>query len=481
MLAERVTTRTALMAAMVYCAAAAALPSWSSLVVALPVLISAPAACFWCAHASRARDRSAYVWFGVGWIMFFVVNLQMLIWRAQGVPVPPATSVDVLVVVAYLAMTAGFVHLTWKRYGTRDLESWIDAAIVGVALVGSAVAAVATPILESETSTLYTVALLAYPSLAIITITAGCRIAFATGRSRPSERLLLISALFGLLCEVVAGFIEATGRESATTSPRNFCVLAAFTFFATAALHPSARAQTSVQTKPAAPSRRRTIGLLAAVTLLPIVGLHLLANKRLEGLYVVLAASALTGVGVVARLSLALGRVAQHAALDPLTGLLNRRGVVDTFARQEASATEPVAVLFIDLDGFKRINDEHGHHVGDEVLVAVAQRLRSTVRQHDLAARLGGDEFALVLRALPADDPQGAMTEVAERVVTAFTEPIDVSVGSVTVSVSVGASLYDPDDAPVNALFENADRAMYDAKRRGKAQFVVAPWPTSTS
>jgi diguanylate cyclase (GGDEF)-like protein len=125
-------------------------------------------------------------------------------------------------------------------------------------------------------------------------------------------------------------------------------------------------------------------------------------------------------------------------------------------------------VLFIDLDGFKSINDNYGHDVGDAALVAVAQRLEQLKREADTAARLGGDEFTLLLESI--ETREGAL-RVAERVVESFARPLIVGEFEVTVTVSVGLA-YSESRITVRELVRRADTAMYQAKKLGKRRFV---------
>ncbi|HET9656879.1 MAG TPA: EAL domain-containing protein [Kineosporiaceae bacterium] len=160
-----------------------------------------------------------------------------------------------------------------------------------------------------------------------------------------------------------------------------------------------------------------------------------------------------------------------RATHDELTGLPNRAALME---RLQASVRRldgqtMLAVLFCDLDGFKDINDGLGHAVGDQVLVAVARRLRQRCRQADVVARFGGDEFVVVL---PVDDI-GKARATAERLVEALGEPIAVGDAEVAPGASIGVTVVDrmPEgDDPVGTLLRDADTAMYHAKERGRGR-----------
>jgi len=167
----------------------------------------------------------------------------------------------------------------------------------------------------------------------------------------------------------------------------------------------------------------------------------------------------------------------EHAQIlarqDSLTGLPNRRMLVaDLHAaieRVEDGATA-CALLFVDLDRFKPINDLEGHRIGDAVLCEVARRLRQASRKSDIVARLGGDEFAILMEMTPATHMDQA-TRVAGRALAAIAEPIEIGDRRIELSASVGVSLCPEDGLDVSTLLRAADIAMYHAKRDGRGLF----------
>jgi diguanylate cyclase (GGDEF)-like protein len=167
-----------------------------------------------------------------------------------------------------------------------------------------------------------------------------------------------------------------------------------------------------------------------------------------------------------------------HAALhDTLTGVANRAQFFDRLHevhQPERRHHAGAAVLYLDLDGFKAVNDTHGHTAGDVVLQTVTERMLGAVRADDLVARLGGDEFA-VLCIDVADVDQA--TALADRLIKAVAEPIDVGEGRVRVGVSIGIALANVGAAVAAELLDAADRALYDAKREGKSCWRLAPVP----
>jgi diguanylate cyclase (GGDEF)-like protein len=151
---------------------------------------------------------------------------------------------------------------------------------------------------------------------------------------------------------------------------------------------------------------------------------------------------------------------------DPLTGLPNRRALSEALERALARAHrtgQPVAVLALDLDGFKAINDRLGHPAGDATLLEVADRLRGAIRRSDVVARLGGDEFAVVAGEAGGRTP---MARLARRIAAALAVPINLAAEGVTIGVSIGIAFHPGDGATSEQLISRADEALYVAKRQ---------------
>jgi diguanylate cyclase (GGDEF)-like protein/PAS domain S-box-containing protein len=168
-------------------------------------------------------------------------------------------------------------------------------------------------------------------------------------------------------------------------------------------------------------------------------------------------------------------RIHELAYFDTLTRLANRAALHSELQRalRDARAGETeLALLFVDLDDFKRVNDAYGHLAGDALLRAVADRLRAVVRSQDLLARPGGDEFTLLIRGV-ARDVAGLATDLAARVNAALREPFDVDGMPLEVRASVGVSTFPRDATTAEDLLRHADAAMYVAKGGGKDRFHV--------
>ena len=166
-------------------------------------------------------------------------------------------------------------------------------------------------------------------------------------------------------------------------------------------------------------------------------------------------------------------KLIHHVTHDQLTKIANRvmfNQELDLAVNDYNKAEINFGVLFIDLDGFKPINDTHGHEAGDQVLQIAAKRMKACVREADTAARMGGDEFTILLNDLQS--PSDAVT-TAYRVLHSLERPIQTTCGEVAISASIGIALSDQPNITADGILESADQAMYEAKRAGKRQAFI--------
>ncbi|HXY44019.1 MAG TPA: EAL domain-containing protein [Acidimicrobiales bacterium] len=164
----------------------------------------------------------------------------------------------------------------------------------------------------------------------------------------------------------------------------------------------------------------------------------------------------------------------QRALHDPLTGLANRvllrERLESALVRRDRSARRP-ALLFIDIDDFKTVNDGFGHDAGDRMLIEVGSRLRAAVRPEDLVARLGGDEFAVLIEE--GDQSRTVAADVATRILEALQPAFDVAGNQIHVRASIGIASYRDGSPDADLILRQADIAMYDAKANGKARYAT--------
>jgi diguanylate cyclase (GGDEF)-like protein len=160
--------------------------------------------------------------------------------------------------------------------------------------------------------------------------------------------------------------------------------------------------------------------------------------------------------------------IANH---DPLTGLPNRRLLTDRLHQAMLYATRNdtlLAVCYLDLDGFKQVNDVFGHAAGDELLQETAHRLKCTVRCNDTVCRLGGDEFVLLINDLHKRED---VAVILDKVLAIIQEPVELETDQVYISASIGVSFFANDSDDANQLMLYADQAMYRAKHQGKSKY----------
>lgn len=165
-----------------------------------------------------------------------------------------------------------------------------------------------------------------------------------------------------------------------------------------------------------------------------------------------------------------LKHLAEH---DALTGLVNRVILEDRIELAITLAKRHhynLAVFFLDLDGFKKVNDTYGHAIGDRVLRAVTKRIQGCIRGSDTLARVGGDEFALLILEIKTED---AVTQLAKKILRRFTKAFLINNKKIVTTLSMGISLYPKDGADHQSLLKKADAAMYEVKNHGKNGFKI--------
>jgi diguanylate cyclase (GGDEF)-like protein/PAS domain S-box-containing protein len=170
-------------------------------------------------------------------------------------------------------------------------------------------------------------------------------------------------------------------------------------------------------------------------------------------------------------------RIEYLAHFDALTGLPNRTLFYDRLEQALSLAKRNnggVALLFMDLDGFKQVNDTMGHHAGDLLLIGVAERLRQCIRESDTVARLGGDEFTVILNDA---HEQHSVARIAEKIIASLAQPFDLEGSAAKIGVSIGIARYSEEASTEDELVKNADQAMYAAKAAGKNTYRFGSTP----
>ena len=361
--------------------------------------------------------------------------------------------------------------------GSRDPDAALDVAVVTVGAALLSISYIVGPALQHSTLPGWTAALVAvYPVLDVVLLALLALLAF-TARERTPSLMLVGGAMLALLVGDVGYNLLAS--RGVLTAPPVFDTpyLVAFGLLGAAALHPSMRAVGSgFHERVQAWSWQRLAVLVPALLvpsllIIPDANLPLVVRWLQAVGSAGLAAAIIVRAGRAVREQSASRRVFEHLAThDALTGLANRPALNERL-EQELALGHGVNVLFIDLDGFKMVNDSWGHAVGDELLLQVADRLRRHLPPDVVVSRAGGDEFILVTPARQ-HDPDG--TVFAEHVIAELSQPYSLSVGDVVVTPSIGiVSSAAAGERTADALVRDADTAMYRAKDAGRSRAVA--------
>ncbi len=405
-------------------------------------------------------------------------------WYADVLHVSPFPSpADACYLAAYPVIGGAVLVLIRSRQRQLDLPGLIDSAIVTIGLGLLSWLVIAGPIVQSADPAFTRLVGVAYPVGDILLLALLVRLVTVPGARSASFRLLGSAVAMLMLADVAYAAISAYADYDSGVF--DLLWLASYVLWGTAALHPSMRSLSAPAAGEPAPfTRRRLAALGLAVLIAPgALAVQLAFSLSVQGWPVVVASVALFSL-VVARMHLAIREVvtagrkrnqlqqelAHQAAYDSLTGLANRAhvlGLIEAALHRAQRSGSELALLALDLDGFKMVNDTFGHQAGDEVLRAVAGRMRSVVRVGDTVGRLAGDEFVILVEPL---EGTSQLLELAERLITAVSTPIRVGDRDVTVGVSIGAAISSDGSTDADALLHHADAATYRAKAAGRGR-----------
>lgn len=420
----------------------------------------------------RPRARNPWLVLALGVAVYVLGDLIYDDLVSPGDAGPTLADVAYLCGMALLIVAAARIHGTSQRerLDPAILDAWLVAAAIGLL----AWLAVIAPAIRDATDPAAALVTAAYPILdaTIIGIVAHHLLA---GTDRNPSALLLAAGLAAFTLADLAYAMASLDGSYVTGDPIDAGWLLGYVAIAGAALHPAmARAPDPLRPRAAHLSIGRLVLIAAA---LGVVAVALVGMPRQDASEVLVSsAGALLIVGlVVVRLLGGLqtsGRLLREAEglrvelarqtnTDALTGLPSRSAFTQ---RLEAAIEQgPVGVIFVDLDGFKQVNDGYGHAAGDKLLVGVAERLRHAVRGDDVVARLGGDEFGVLLAGRRVEQDA---TGVAARLVESLTPPFSIADINVAIGASAGVAV-GPRGGSAAELLREADVAMYEAKRRG--------------
>ncbi len=392
---------------------------------------------------------------------------------------------DLLTIPGYVVLAASYGGLVRARRRDRTgrFEAGLDAAIASLVALALAWAFVIDHVLQNVSVPLSVrVTLAVYPPLSVFIVAIVAQLAFSpAGRRLPAYWLFLFAMSSMLVGDVIYMFVEL----GVVVPPRvavDLPYALAYLTFAVCMLHPSMRELSEpVPTQNAAPKAGRLVFVAAALAVpvgVTIVhGVSTLGDRIVLGsVMVALTATACLRVFMALRShARSEARLAWQATRDPLTGLPNRLATQEYVARalvRAASRGSHVALMYLDVDRFKLVNDTVGHTVGDELLVGVAQRLQHEVRPQDLVARVGGDEFVVIVDDV--SDVTQAL-DLAERLRATFNDPFVLRGTETYASASFGVALANGSDvdADSESMIREADTAMYRAKEGGRDGIAV--------
>ncbi len=395
---------------------------------------------------------------------------------------------DAFYLAAYPVLGWSLILLIRRRRSGRDVAGLLDSAIVTAGLGVLSWVLLAHPtMLESQQSLAASAVGVAYPVADILLIGLLVRLVTTPGGRTPSFRLLLTAVSLLVLGDTASDLVNLVS-SSATTF--DFLWLGSYVLWGAAALHPSMRSMSdSEPVTEQGFSRRRLVALTFATLTAPATfAVQLLFAHSVDG-WAIVAGSVVLFLLVVGRMNFAIDQIvasnrdrdrlqtdlAYQASHDALTELPNRAHAIDliqgTLHRAQRSGAL-IGLLFVDLDGFKNVNDTFGHAAGDGVLREVASRMQDLVRGGDVTARLGGDEFVVLLEPL---DSEHDAVDIAHRLIAAISRPI-VGIGggaSLGVGASVGISFNLDAHTDADRLLGEADAAAYRAKRSGRGRVEV--------
>ncbi len=428
------------------------------------------------------RPRLPWIMLAGGVALIALGDVAFDLDMAGGAVSEPAPA-DVMYLVGYILLCLAMARLLLCR--GNSIASVLEAGVMGAA-AGSVLWAlvVAPQLADHELSLAQVGTVVAYPMLdiAMLSILLAALLA-----GRPFDRttkLLAAAAAAFLFSDLTYTVVSASGEWTAGASDIGWML--GYTLWASAALsarHSDVGRHGTHGTRPIW-KRLRPVALITACATPLLVKLYIGPSGIDQSAFSAAVASVAMSMLVIARFELLVRKqwrllddrqalesaLRQQAAEDPLTELPNRRGLAEHLVARLGDERGGPALMILDLDDFKAVNDTLGHPAGDALLRVVAKRLRTAVRATDTVARLGGDEFAMILA--PCLSPEDA-TSMAERLLRLVADPIVTEHGQSVVHASIGIAIADGPDATADSLLRDADVALYQAKGTGKDRWSL--------
>jgi diguanylate cyclase (GGDEF)-like protein len=435
------------------------------------------AAVAWTASLRVRAERLAWRSLSVALVLYAVANVLRTLAAGVGGNGPYPQAIDLLALIGYLLLYVAMVNLIRARVPRFHPSMWLDGVIGALGTTALGVAFLIGPYLHpSDGRPAVAVINLAMPVMDVLLLALLVAVGSILGLRMDRSLLSVIVALLLLLAGDVVLFARLVEHTYVDGGPSELLWLAGIcgAAFAAHSARPAAVGK--------AERSRVGLRLLALPLICNLASLYVLAAGWGDALPATAAwlaigcvVAAIARTAVTFREVRSFHEVRQQARTDELTGLANRRALLDTAARvlTTASARRPAALLLLDLDGFKEVNDSLGHTAGDHLLRQIGPRLQPALRPGELLARLGGDEFAVLLPEASLDVAQ----ERAERLRKLILRPFPVEDIRLHVGVSIGVATAPVPAATVQEMLRCADVAMYAAKSAGEGVHVYVPEP----
>jgi diguanylate cyclase (GGDEF)-like protein len=431
-------------------------------------------------HRRRPARPGAWRTIALALALLSAADIVYGILAVGGEEVAYPSIADIGYLAGYVALIGGTLGLIRGRVAGGDRTPVIDAAILSAGAGSLFWIAIIQPNLQGAINPAVAGVSLAYPAMDVILLALGLRVLLTVAARPRYLQILVIGIAFYFVADIVyaLALLDGTYVEG---QPVDAGWIVGALLIGVAALHPSVSDPiTTVEPNDARLSRSRLALLAAAALIAPLIlitqeiqssgGVVLglvLQWTMLFALVFVRMASTVDELGVSLlerrRLQTDLAHQAHH---DPLTRLANRLLFELRLSRAMATSPETTALIFLDLDDFKTINDTLGHGTGDELLRIVAGRVQRGLRSTDLAARLGGDEFAILVEGC---QDISEVRAIAERALTTLRAPLTLGTHQLLVHGSAGVAIGTTGSTATD-LMRDADIAMYEAKSHGKDQ-----------
>ncbi len=449
--------------------------SLSKLVLYNGLGLTAVVATLYGIRKNQPENRKAWYLIAAAMGTFLTADIVYYVLELVHDEAPYPSIADAFYLGMYPIMCLGLLSLLRSVSPGRDVAGLIDAALVAVATFAVlGILVMDTYVTDDSVTFMERIISIAYPVMDVLLVAVAARLMAAVHLKQPTFAFMTAGLVSLATADTIYGIMNTAGSYSTGGWPDPLWI-AFYVLLAAGALHPSMGDSIEARDNTLATITKPRLGMLFLVVFaVPLI--DLIWGEPFDKWLTTIASLimfSLVLVRLMGLMSIVQTKEKQaryDAHHDSLTGLANRvlfGERVESFVNQRKEGV--VSVLFVDLDDFKFINDSLGHHVGDELLVAVAARLEDCVRENDVVARLSGDEFAVLLES--AVDRQDAVA-VAQRVQDSLASPVLIDDREIMISASVGIAVERRANIErAETILRAADVAMYRAKSKGKGRF----------